>query len=279
MSETDSGDKRQAKRIDDLAGKRIAVLGYGAEGRAHALGLREAGLDVVVAVRPGGMSWIRAMEDGFRPSAHGEAVKGADVVVMLVPEAEQPALYSSVVAPNLAPGALLVFTHATSVHSRAVEPDPRIDVVLVTCRPSSLVGMPASSRCFVAVHNDATGSACSRSIAYARSAFGKEARMVSTTTFAEETAMDLSDQAHHAGGVPKLMESLDERLSSTGYEPDEARLAYYERVKDICADSVGRLPSPPSSASPVSPAAPSSPAVDAASEWNGLLKSQRRGVA
>jgi ketol-acid reductoisomerase len=266
---------------DEHQRQRVAVLGYGTEGRAHALGLREAGYEVAVAVRPGGMSWIRAMEDGFRPTTHGEAVKGADIVALLIPEAEQPALYSSMVAPNIKPGALLVFAHAASVHAGAVEPDPGIDVVLVTCRGVESDGGAVIKKCFVAVHTDATGGSVSRAVAYARAAFGEEARLVSTTTFADETAMDLYAQAHHAGGVPKLLASFEERQSATGYEPDEARMAYYERVKGICADSVARAPAPPSSSSPLSQVqSQSDGAAGSKTEWNELLKkSQRRGVA
>jgi ketol-acid reductoisomerase len=224
------------KKRNAVAKGHVAILGYGDDGRSQAMRLKAAGVDIVVAVRPGGMSWIRAMKDGFRPKTHAEAVKGASVVAIMVPEAEQPALYSSSVAPNLSRGALLVFAHAAPIYARAVEPDASVDVVLVTCDPDTH-DRRSEARSFVAVHQDTTGQACARAVAYARAAFGEAAASVATTTFAERTAMDLADEAQRSGGVTELLAAWEKRLAAAGHEPDEASLAYYERLKKVALDS------------------------------------------
>ena len=228
---------------DALTRRRIGILGYGVEARAQALRLRDQGNDVTVAVRPGGMSWVRAMSDGFRPCHVAEAVVDADVVVVLIPEAEQPAVYSISVAPNLKPGALVVFGHASAVHARALEPSAGVDVVLVTARLAE-----QGVQCLVAVYRDETGSACERAIAYARAAYGSVAASVGTTSFAEETEREIADQAALSGGVAGLLAAWERLLTSSGHEPNEARLSYYEHLRSVVSESgVRHIPSPPSS--------------------------------
>lgn len=230
-------------------GHRVAVLGYGAEARAQALNLRALGKDVAVAVRPGGMSWVRAIEDGFRPCHVAEAVAGADVIVMLVPEVEQPALYSQSVAPHAKPGALLVLGHASAVHAQAVEPAPESDVVLVTVRLDE-----SGVKCFVAVHHDATGAACTRAIAYARAAYGAASASVGTTTFAEETEREVAEQAACSGGVGELLAAWEKLLTSHAHEPNDASLSYYENLRAVVAKTgVQGIPSPPASQLHVGP--------------------------
>jgi ketol-acid reductoisomerase len=260
--------------ITSLTNARVAMLGYGAEARAQALRLREAGNEVAVAVRPGGMSWVRALNDGFRPCCAADAVKGADVVVMLVPDEEQPTLYGAQVAPNMPDGALLVFGHAGAVYTNALEPAPGLDVVLVTARVKEAAKDVASEteaadaiRCFVAVHVDSTGMAHARASAYARAAYGAVARTIEPTTFAEETALDISDQAVLSGGVAELVAAWEKVLATPSHEPDEARLAYYERLMRV-VEKAGtlRIPSPPQS-------------QVAVLDKNGVARAPRRGAA
>jgi ketol-acid reductoisomerase len=229
-----------------MTGKRVAVLGYGDQARQHAIALRAAGNTVTVVVRPGGMSWTRAIADGFRPRTVAEAVRDADVVAMLVPDVEQAALYSVYVAPSLEPGALVVFARGGPVAAGAIEPAPGIDVVLVKSR---------GGECLVAVHQDGTGEACTRAAAYARSALGHAARAVATTTFEREMAIDLQEEAVQCGGVDKLIDACEREIDRAGHEPNEAALAYYDRLRTAVSESRTQLAASPSRP-PVSTALP-----------------------
>ncbi|THD00533.1 ketol-acid reductoisomerase, partial [Panacagrimonas perspica] len=123
-----------------LASSRIAVLGYGSQGRAHALNLRDSGLDVVVGLRPNGPTWPKAKADGFKVAEPAEAVKGADLVAVLTPDMVQPALYREAIEPNLKPGAALLFAHGFNVHFKQIEPRADVDVILVAPKgPGALV--------------------------------------------------------------------------------------------------------------------------------------------
>jgi ketol-acid reductoisomerase len=204
---------------------RAAVFGYGPDAREQALRLRSIGWEVDVVVRPGGMTWIYAVADGFRPVPVAEAAMRADVVLVHLPEAEQPAVWAYGLAPYLTPGALVVFAHGSALYSGAVDPDPRLDVALVTpcfVRDAELV-------CRVAVHRDATGHALERALAFTRAVFG--ATKVETTTFDFEVRADLSALGAKKGGLPALLAEWDRVLANPGHEPDEANLTYYERLR------------------------------------------------
>jgi len=199
---------------------RVAMIGYGREAREQALRLRAAGWDVDVVVRAGGMSFVNAVEDDFRPVAFSVAVPRADVVVVLVPGAEQPAAWAYGLSPCLAPGALVVFVHGSALYSGAVDPGASLDVVLVA-------GGPRGPR--VAVHRDASGHAHERALAFARVAHGQE--QVGSTTLDAEVGADLFELGAKMGGLAGVLAEWDRFLASPSHEPDEAALTYYERLR------------------------------------------------
>jgi ketol-acid reductoisomerase len=205
------------------------------------------------------------MEDGFRPLPVGDAVEGAEVVLFAVPEPEQPALFSGHVAPHLAADALVVFLHGSPVFAGALVPGEAVDVVLV--RPSGAAGS-----CLVAVHQDATGTACERALAFARAAHGDGARTLVTTTFSEVALEEIEAEAVRCGGTVELLASWEEQLARAGHEPDEAEVTYYERLRDAVltrAPGARSVPAPPSSAL----------VVDGRSSGAWTAASRRRGVA
>lgn len=219
---------------------RVAVIGYGPRAREHALRLRETGSDVRVVVRPGGMSWIRAMADGLRPVHVREAVSDADVVAVHLPEAEQPAMWAHGLAPYVAPGALIVFAQGAALYTGALEPDKRFDVVLVA--PGD-----TPDACRVAVHQDATGRALDRAARYARAVFA--GAKVGTTTLASEVQNDLAELVEKVGGLPALLAEWDHVLANPSHEPDEATLHYYEKLRAAVLANSPPMPlsKPPSS--------------------------------
>ncbi len=218
-----------------LNNARIAVLGYGSQGRAHALNLRDSGLDVVVGLRSGGPTSITAKNDGLRVVEPAEAVKDADLVAVLTPDMVQPQLYRDVIAPNLKPNATLLFAHGFNVHFKTIEPRKDIDVVLVAPKgPGALVrneytigrGVP----CLFAVHQDASGQARDRVLAYAAGIGGARAMLIETD-FKEETETDLfGEQAVLCGGVSELVRNGFETLVEAGYQPE---IAYYEVMHEL----------------------------------------------
>jgi ketol-acid reductoisomerase len=205
---------------------RAAVIGYGPEAREQAVRLRAGGWEVDVVMRPGGMSWIRAVADGFRPAAAGEAASRAEVVVIQLPEAEQPALWAYSLEPAMAPGTLVVFVRASALYSGAVDPDPRLDVVFVTSDDGDGEGV---SSCRVAVHRDATGHALERAMGFARAIYG--APRIGTTTLDAEVRAELSALVAQKGGLTALLAEWDRFLANPSHEPDQATLTYYERLR------------------------------------------------
>ncbi|MDH4110766.1 MAG: ketol-acid reductoisomerase [Gammaproteobacteria bacterium] len=217
-----------------LAGKRIAILGYGSQGRAHALNLKDSGHDVVVGLRRGGASWKKASSDGLRVEEPADAVKGAAITVFLTPDMVQPSLYSSVES-NLAKGSAILFAHGFNIHYQRIKPRDDLDVVLIAPKgPGGLVrrqyeeghGVP----CLVAVEKDRSGNALQLALAYAHGIGGARAGVIETT-FAEETETDLfGEQAVLCGGATELVVAGFETLVEAGYQPE---VAYYECMHEL----------------------------------------------
>jgi ketol-acid reductoisomerase len=217
-----------------LRGARIAILGFGSQGRAHALNLKDSGFDVVVGLRKSGASWKKAKRDGLAVAEPLEAVGGADLVAFLVPDLSQPALYAQV-APALKKGATLLFAHGFNIHFKQIKPRRDLDVVLIAPKgPGGLVrrqyqqgrGVP----CLIAVAQDSSGKAHAKALAYADGIGGTRGGVLETT-FAEETETDLfGEQAVLCGGVTELMVQGWETLVEAGYQPE---VAYYECLHEL----------------------------------------------
>jgi ketol-acid reductoisomerase len=218
-----------------LRGQKIAILGYGSQGRGQALNLRDSGHNVVVGLRPNGPSATKAKEDGLTVASPTEAVRGAAVVAMLVPDMAQPEVYRTAIAENLAPKAVLLFAHGFNIHYRRIEPPKSVDVAMVAPKgPGVLVrrqyqegrGVP----CLVAVHQDASGQAFEKTLAYADAIGGTRAGVL-RTTFAEETETDLfGEQAVLCGGVTEMITAGWETLVQAGYSPE---VAYFECMHEL----------------------------------------------
>ena len=216
-------------------GEPIAVLGYGSQGRAHALNLRDSGEDVRVGLYPGSKSFERCAEDGVRALEAADAVREASVVMVLTPDTGHAKLYRDAIEANLKPGAMLMFAHGFSIHFGTVQPKPDVDVTMIAPKgPGHLLrstyvqgqGIPA----LAAVHQDATGRAKERTMAYAR-ALGSARAGVLDTTFKEETETDLfGEQAVLCGGVSQLVKTGFETLVEAGYQPE---LAYFEVLHEL----------------------------------------------
>lgn len=217
-----------------LKGARIAVLGYGSQGRAHALNLSDSGFDVVVGVRKGGESWKKAKKDGLAVAEPSAAVEDADLVAMLVPDLAQKSLYEAVES-KLKKGSTLLFAHGFNIHYKQIKPRKDLDVVLIAPKgPGDLVrrqyqqgrGVP----CLIAVFQDPSGKAHARALAYAHGIGGTRGGVLDTT-FAEETETDLfGEQAVLCGGATELVVKGFETLVEAGYQPE---VAYYECLHEL----------------------------------------------
>jgi ketol-acid reductoisomerase len=221
--------------LDALLGKTVAVIGYGSQGHAHALNLRDSGIDVVVGLHEGSKSRAKAEADGLRVLPVAEAVRAADVIMILVPDHIQKRLYEEEIAPNLEPGKTVMFAHGFNIHFGAVVPPPDIDVSMIAPKSPGHrlrelfqegVGVPA----LIAVHQDASGNATETALAYGR-ALGSLRAGVLETTFKEETETDLfGEQAVLCGGVSHLIEAGFDTLVEAGYQPE---IAYFECLHEL----------------------------------------------
>jgi ketol-acid reductoisomerase len=217
-----------------LKGAKVAVLGYGSQGRAHALNLKDSGFDVVVGLRRGGASWKKAKRDGLKVAPPVEAVEDADLVAMLVPDLAQKDLYKEIVG-HLKKGASLLFAHGFNIHFKQIKPRKDLDVSLIAPKgPGDLVrrtytqgrGVP----CLIAVAQNPTGKAKARALAYAHGIGGTRGGVLETT-FAEETETDLfGEQAVLCGGATELVLKGYETLVEAGYQP---AVAYYECMHEL----------------------------------------------
>ncbi len=214
---------------------KVAVLGYGSQGHAHAQNLKDSGVDVRVGLQPGSKSRAKAERHGLRVEDVSDAVRESDVVVVLTPDVGQAKLYRESIAPHLRPGMLLMFAHGFSIHFGQIDPPPDVDVTMIAPKaPGHLVrstyvegtGTPA----LAAVHQDASGRAQERTLAYAR-ALGAGKAGVLETTFKDETETDLfGEQTVLCGGISALITAGFETLVEAGYPPE---LAYFECLHEM----------------------------------------------
>ena len=217
-----------------LKGARIAILGYGSQGRAHALNLKDSGYDVIVGLRKNGDSWKKAKKDGLTVAEPAEAVKGAKLIAFLVPDLAQKDLYK-LVLENVALGATILFAHGFNIHYKLIKPRKDLDVVLIAPKgPGHLVrrqyqqgrGVP----CLIAVNQDATKGGFDNALAYADGIGGTRGGVIKTT-FAEETETDLfGEQSVLCGGTTELVLKGFEVLTEAGYQPE---VAYYEVMHEL----------------------------------------------
>ena len=218
-----------------IEGRRVAVIGYGSQGHAHANNLSESGVEVTVGLREGSSSRAEAEEAGLRVADVAEATRRADVVMVLVPDQHMAEMYRSDIAPNLESGDALLFAHGFNIHFGAIEPPEDVDVLMVAPKgPGHLVrrtytegsGVP----CLIAVHQDATGDARALGLSYAWGIGGARAGVLETT-FQEETETDLfGEQVILCGGVSELIKASFETLVEAGYQPESA---YFETLHEL----------------------------------------------
>ncbi|MBE6637675.1 MAG: ketol-acid reductoisomerase [Ruminococcaceae bacterium] len=218
-----------------LKGKTIAVIGYGSQGHAHALNAKESGCNVIVGLYEGSKSWAKAEKQGLTVYTAAEAAKRADIIMILINDEKQAAMYKKDIEPNLEPGNMLMFAHGFAIHFGQIVPPADVDVTMVAPKgPGHTVrseyqegkGVP----CLVAVHQDATGNAKNLALAYALAIGGARAGVLETT-FRTETETDLfGEQAVLCGGVCALMQAGFETLVEAGYDP---RNAYFECVHEM----------------------------------------------
>jgi ketol-acid reductoisomerase len=221
--------------LSPILDRRVAVIGYGSQGHAHALNLKDSGADVRVGVRPGSRGWQAAERDGFAPLDPAAAAAWADTIMIVVPDLAQPELFRQQIAPHLAPGKMLMFAHGFAIRFGWITPPDGVDVSMVAPKaPGHRVrevfkeggGVPG----LVAVHKDATGQARAKTLAYAKG-IGCTRAGVIETTFSEETETDLfGEQAVLCGGVSALVTAGFETLVEAGYQPE---IAYFECLHEL----------------------------------------------
>ena len=218
-----------------LKGETIAIVGYGSQGRAHAMNLRDSGHDVIIGARKSGASWDKAGTEGFQVAEPAAAAERANLIAILTPDMAQQDLYKNEIRDGLKDGDAMMFAHGFSVHYGRIKPPKNVDVMLVAPKgPGALVrreyelgrGVP----CLVAVQQDTTGKALERALGYAHGLGGTQGGVIETT-FAEETETDLfGEQAVLCGGVSELITQGFETLVEAGYQPE---VAYFECLHEM----------------------------------------------
>ena len=221
--------------LNTLKNKTVAIIGYGSQGHAHAQNLRDSGVKVVIGQRPGGANYDLAKEHGFAPVSAAEAAAQADLIMILLPDQVQAAVYEKDIKPHLTAGKALLFAHGFNIHFGQIEPPKDVDVFLIAPKgPGHLVrrtfteggGVP----CLVAIHQDATGESMQKALAYARGIGGTRSGVIETT-FREETETDLfGEQAVLCGGLSALIKAGFETLVEAGYQPE---MAYFECLHEV----------------------------------------------
>ena len=218
-----------------LKGKTIAIIGYGSQGHAHALNLKDSGCDVIIGLYEGSKSWSKAEKQGLKVYTSAEAAKKADIIMILINDEKQADLYKNEIEPNLEPGNMLMFAHGFNIHFGTIVPPADVDVTMIapkgpghTVRSEYLEGKGVP--CLIAVEQDATGKAQDLALAYALGIGGARAGVLETT-FRTETETDLfGEQAVLCGGVTALMLAGFETLVEAGYDP---RNAYFECIHEM----------------------------------------------
>ena len=221
--------------LQKLAGKTVAIIGYGSQGHAHALNLKDSGVNVVIGLYEGSKSWAKAEAQGLKVMTSAEAAKAADIIMILINDEKQAALYKESIAPNLTAGKTLMFAHGFNIHFGLIKPPADVNVAMVapkapghTVRSEYQAGK--GTPCLVAVEQDATGDALDIALAYAAGIGGARAGVLETT-FRTETETDLfGEQAVLCGGVCALMQAGFETLVEAGYDP---RNAYFECIHEM----------------------------------------------
>ena len=221
--------------LQKLAGKTVAIIGYGSQGHAHALNLKDSGVDVIVGLYEGSKSWAKAEAQGLKVMTSAEAAKAADIIMILINDEKQAALYKESIEPNLTEGKTLAFAHGFNIHFGQIVPPANVDVTMIapkapghTVRSEYQVGK--GTPCLVAVEQDYTGKALDKALAYGLAIGGARAGILETT-FRTETETDLfGEQAVLCGGVCALMQAGFETLVEAGYDP---RNAYFECIHEM----------------------------------------------
>ncbi len=221
--------------LDNIQNKTVAVIGYGSQGHAHALNLKESGIDVVVGLREGSSSREKAERAGLKVTTTAEAAEAADIIMILIPDQQQAAVYEQEIKPHLEKGNSLAFAHGFNIHFGQIEPPEGVDVFMIAPKsPGHLVrrvykqgsGVP----CLIAVEQDASGRAKDTALAYAKAIGGTHAGVIETT-FKEETETDLfGEQSVLCGGVSELVKKGFEVLTEAGYQPE---IAYFECLHEL----------------------------------------------
>jgi ketol-acid reductoisomerase len=221
--------------LELLSGKKVAIIGYGSQGHAHALNLKESGVDVCVGLYKGSKSWDNAEKAGLKVMEAYDAAKAAELIMMLVPDEKQGKIYKENIEPNLTAGKALIFAHGFSIHFGQIQPPADVDIFMIAPKgPGHTVrsqyeegkGVP----CLIAIHQDATGKAKDYALAYAKGLGGGRAGILETS-FREETETDLfGEQAVLCGGVTALIKAGFNTLVEAGYQPE---IAYFECCHEL----------------------------------------------
>ena len=221
--------------LQKLAGKTVAIIGYGSQGHAHALNLKDSGVNVVIGLYEGSKSWAKAEAQGLKVMTSSEAAKAADIIMILINDEKQAALYKESIAPNLTAGKTLMFAHGFNIHFGLIKPPADVNVAMVapkapghTVRSEYQAGK--GTPCLVAVEQDATGDALDIALAYAAGIGGARAGVLETTFRTETETYLFGEQAVLCGGVCALMQAGFETLVEAGYDP---RNAYFECIHEM----------------------------------------------